>query len=84
MCRSIVVLRGVPSPTAWEIEAASRQFVRKVSGTRAPSAANEEAFERAVEKVAAATRELLGAWVLPPGGREPRRTPNPHDRAAAG
>lgn len=83
MCRSIVVLRGTPAATRHEVEAAARQFVRKVAGSRTPAAANQESFEAAVQKVADATRELLEAWVAPPGARAPARTPNPHDRAGA-
>ncbi len=60
MCRSIKQLRNVEVPaTEEEIRAAALQFVRKVSGYRKPSRANEAAFEKAVEEVAAATRKLL-------------------------
>lgn len=60
MCRSIKQLRQAEIPaTDEEIRAAALQFVRKVSGYRKPSRANEAAFERAVEEVAAATRKLL-------------------------
>ena len=60
MCRSIKQLRGAdPAPTAAEIDAAALQFVRKVSGYRKPSRANQAAFEQAVAEVAAATRRLL-------------------------
>lgn len=60
MCRSIKVLRHPDTPaTAPEISAAALQFVRKVSGFRKPSRANEEAFEAAVKEVAAATGRLL-------------------------
>lgn len=60
MCRSIQTLRraGEP-PTHEEIRAAALQFVRKISGYRAPSRANTEAFETAVADVAAASTELL-------------------------
>jgi hypothetical protein len=58
MCRSIKQLRGAePSPE--EIEAASLQFVRKVSGYRAPSRANATAFDQAVREVTEATSRLL-------------------------
>ena len=76
MCRSIVSLRDVPDLAPDEVEAAARQFVRKVSGTKAktPSRANQEAFDRAITDVAEATTRLLGAWVTPTkavaGGRE--------------
>ncbi len=60
MCRSIKQLRQPDrSPTDEEIEAAALQFVRKVSGYRKPSRANETAFNQAVADVAAATRHLL-------------------------
>ena len=60
MCRSIKRLRG-PEGIAEddEIRDASLQYVRKVSGFRAPSRRNEEAFEEAVEQVAEVTRRLL-------------------------
>jgi len=66
MCRSIVSLRGVPVATPEEVEAAARQFVRKVSGTKskAPSRANQEAFDRAIAEIAGATSQLLSAWVV--------------------
>ena len=60
MCRSIKVLRRPPpKATREEIEAASLQFVRKVSGFRKPSKANQEAFDAAVREVADATARLL-------------------------
>jgi hypothetical protein len=60
MCRSIKQLRNTEIPaTEEEIRAAALQFVRKVSGYRKPSKANEEAFERAVEEVAMVTEQLL-------------------------
>ena len=61
MCRSIKTLREpyVEDPTEEDVRAAALQYVRKISGFRAPSRTNAEAFERAVDAVAAATRELL-------------------------
>ena len=60
MCRSIRTLYNFEPPaTEEEIRAASLQFVRKLSGFSKPSKANEEAFDRAVEEVAAAARTLL-------------------------
>ena len=60
MCRSIKTLRRADDPaTLDEIDAAALQFVRKISGFRAPSRANEHAFEHAVEEIAAASRRLL-------------------------
>ena len=60
MCRSIKQLRRPEGqPTDEELQAAALQFVRKVSGYRAPSRANAEAFDRAVAAIAATTRVLL-------------------------
>ncbi len=70
MCRSIKTLRRAGEPaTPDEIDAAALQFVRKISGFRAPSRANAYAFEHAVEEVAAASRRLLEqvASVAPAG-----------------
>ena len=62
MCRSIKTLRtGATPATDDEISAAALQFVRKVSGYRKPSSANEGAFEEAVAEVAAASKRLLEA-----------------------
>ncbi|WP_129309388.1 DUF2277 domain-containing protein [Streptomyces sp. L2] len=63
MCRSIKTLRPpalAEEATEEEIRAAALQYVRKVSGFRAPAAHNREVFERAVQAVAEATAELLG------------------------
>jgi len=60
MCRSIKTLRSPDEPaTDEEIRAAALQFVRKVSGYREPSRKNEEAFVRAVDAVAKASKVLL-------------------------
>jgi hypothetical protein len=60
MCRSIKTLRRPEgSATTGELEAAARQYVRKLSGYREPSARNREAFDAAIEEVAAATRRLV-------------------------
>jgi len=60
MCRSIKTLRRAEEPaTEEEIRAAALQFVRKVSGFRAPSRANAEAFDLAVETIADSSRRLL-------------------------
>ena len=65
MCRSIKTLRTGPVPAGDdEIAAAALQYVRKVSGYRKPSAANEDAFEAAVDAVAIASKELLDALAL--------------------
>ena len=64
MCRNIKTLFNFATPaTVDEIRAASLQFVRKLSGFNSPSMANQEAFERAVEAVAAAARELMASLV---------------------
>jgi hypothetical protein len=60
MCRSIVPLHNIePAASEDEARAAALQFVRKVSGYRKPSKANEDAFERAVDEIAAATWRLI-------------------------
>jgi len=60
MCRSIKTLRRPETAaTTGEIEAAARQFIRKVSGYRTPSQRNEAAFEGAIDDVAATARRLL-------------------------
>ena len=71
MCRSIVTLRGPTPASNQEVEAAALQFVRKISGQRAPSRVNQDVFERAVEDITRATRTLLDGWVTPPGARPP-------------
>lgn len=64
MCRSIKTLFNfAPPATELEIRAASLQFVRKLAGFSVPSRANEEAFERAVQAVAATATELLAELV---------------------
>lgn len=64
MCRNIKTLFNFDPPaTELEIRDASLQFVRKLSGFTVPSKANEAAFERAVEEVAAAARTLIGSMV---------------------
>jgi hypothetical protein len=59
MCRSIKKLRGPEEPVDEEVRAAALQFVRKVSGYNRPSRVNEEAFDRAVDEISAASKELL-------------------------
>lgn len=60
MCRSIKPLRNMDHPvTEQEIYEAALQYVRKVSGYRKPSKANEEAFNKAIEEVAESTRRIL-------------------------
>jgi hypothetical protein len=88
MCRSIRTLRIADTPaTTGEVEAAARQYVRKVSGFRAPSTRNTAAFEAAIEEIAAASQRLLlalGAEVEPGPDRRPPARPhrNPHDHAS--
>jgi hypothetical protein len=73
MCRNIKTLHNfAPPATEEEIRASSLQFVRKLSGFTRPSKANENAFNRAVEQVTLAARELLDSLVTnaPPRDRE--------------
>jgi hypothetical protein len=73
MCRNIRTLHNFePAATEEEIQASALQYVRKVSGSTEPSKANAEAFEEAVDAVAAATRDLLDRLVTPapPKNRE--------------
>jgi hypothetical protein len=73
MCRNIRQLHNFAPPASEdEVRAAALQYVRKISGSTRPSKANEAAFERAVEAVTAASRELLDALVTtaPPKDRE--------------
>lgn len=70
MCRNIKTLFNFEPPaTELEIRDASLQFVRKLSGFNVPSRANEAAFNRAVEQVAASARELMASLVT---SAEPR------------
>jgi hypothetical protein len=74
MCRNITELRGLqPAATDEEIEAAARQYVRKVSGVTRPTSANADAFETAVAEVTATTMRLLAA--LPPRKQPPKTVP---------
>ena len=73
MCRNIKTLHNfAPPATEDEIRASSLQFVRKLSGFTKPSKSNEEAFDRAVDQVAAAAHELLHSLVTnaPPRDRD--------------
>jgi hypothetical protein len=72
MCRNIRILHNfAPPATEDEIRASALQFVRKVSGSARPSKSNEDAFDRAVERVTDATRDLLASLVThaPPRDR---------------
>jgi hypothetical protein len=74
MCRNITTLRGLePQATMDEIEAAARQYVRKISGVQSTSARTEAAFEHAVRLVTQASVELLTA--LPPRQQPPPTLP---------
>ncbi len=70
MCRSIKTLRPPYTESKQgaveddDVRAAALQYVRKVAGMRAPASANAEAFEQAVDAVAAATQELLDRLVV--------------------
>jgi hypothetical protein len=73
MCRNIRTLANfAPPATDAEIRASALQFVRKLSGTSKPSRANEAAFDRAVEEVFSAARQLIDSLttVAPPRDRE--------------
>ena len=86
MCRNITELRGLePAATDEEIEAAARQYIRKVSGITRPSAANVDAFEAAVAEVTATTTRLLSE--LPSRKQPPKTVPplrRPEVRARLG
>jgi hypothetical protein len=81
MCRNITTLRGLEPPaTAEEIRAAALQYVRKVSGVQTVTPRTAEAVDRAVDRVAAATEELIA--LLPPRQQPPVTVP-PLRRLAA-
>jgi hypothetical protein len=86
MCRNITTLRGLePAATPEEVEAAARQYVRKVSGITHPTPATREVFEQAVATVARATAEVLRE--LPPRRQPPKAVPplrRPEVRARLG
>jgi hypothetical protein len=88
MCRNITTLRGLEPPaTSEEIEAAARQYVRKVSGVTRPTPATEDVFEQAVAAVARATAEVLHELPprrQPPKADPPLRRPEVRARMAAG
>jgi hypothetical protein len=89
MCRSIKTLRRAETAaTTGELEAAARQFVRKISGYRTPSARNADAFEAAIAEIAASSTRLLETFGVDieegpdrwtPGSSSSRR--HPHDHA---
>jgi hypothetical protein len=94
MCRSIKTLRRADTAaTTGELEAAARQFVRKISGYRTPSARNSDAFEAAIAEIAASSAQLLETFGVDieegpdrwtPGSGSSRRHshPHPHDPIA--
>jgi hypothetical protein len=74
MCKNIRTLHNYEPPaTDEEVRSAALQYVRKVSGSTRPSHANEAAFERAVDEVAAATRRLLDSLVTTAAPRDRER-----------
>lgn len=73
MCRNIRPLNNFEPPaTSEEVRAAALQYVRKIGGASKPSAANQAAYDRAVEQIALASQELLDSLVTtaPPKNRE--------------
>jgi hypothetical protein len=90
MCRNIRTLHNFEPPaSAGEVHEAALQYVRKISGTTKPSRANQEAFDRAVAAVEAATARLLDELVsaAPPKDRDveaAKRRARFEARAAAG
>ncbi|WP_413317329.1 DUF2277 domain-containing protein [Agrococcus sp. 1P02AA] len=87
MCRNITTLRGLePAADDSEVEAAARQYVRKVSGITHPSERTREAFERAVAEIAHVTHHLLDELPerkQPPKTVPPLRRPEVQERIAA-
>ncbi|MFE5714898.1 DUF2277 domain-containing protein [Streptomyces sp. NPDC056501] len=83
MCRSIKTLRPpalLEEATEEDFRAAALQYVRKVSGFRAPAAHNREVFDRAVDEIAEATARLLAGLEVRgahPAVRRPEREPQP-------
>ena len=72
MCRSIKPLRLPDRPaTQQEIQEAALQYVRKVSGYRKPSKANEEAFQQAINEIAEATQKMLETLAHPTAKGDP-------------
>lgn len=86
MCRNITVLRGLePSATSEEIEAAARQYVRKVTGVTTVSDKIREPFESAVAEIAHITAHLLAELPerrVPPKTVPPLRRPEVRERLA--
>ncbi len=83
MCRSIKVLRCVePAATQGDVSAAALQFVRKVSGYRKPSRANEQAFNQAIAEIAGSVERLLADLGSPAVG-EQSQAPDQRQRSTA-
>jgi hypothetical protein len=83
MCRNITTLRGLePAASPEEIQAAARQYVRKVSGVSTVTPKTSESFDKAVESIARITTELLAE--LPPRQRQPTTVPPLRRLAASG
>jgi hypothetical protein len=84
MCRNITELRGLEPPaTVEEIEAAARQYVRKITGIRHPNPATADAFEAAVAEVAEVSErilELVPERRQPPKSLPPLRRPEVRER----
>ncbi len=83
MCRNITPLRGLEPPaTAEEVESAARQYVRKVAAVTTAGQMSSPAIERAIERVAAATADLLAE--MPPRRQPPAVLPPLRRRAVSG
>ena len=93
MCRSIKILRRADTAaTTGELEAAARQFVRKISGYRTPSSRNADAFEAAIAEIAASSAQLLETFGVEveegpdrwtPGSSSSRGHAHPHPETAS-
>ena len=94
MCRSIKTLRRPETAaTTGELEAAARQFVRKISGYRSPSSRNADAFEAAIAEIAASSSRLLETFGVdieegpdrwtPGSGSSRHSHAHPHEQATA-
>jgi hypothetical protein len=83
MCRSIKVLRTAnPPATTNDVSAAALQFVRKVSGFRKPSRANEQVFNRAIVEISSSVERLLAELGSPPVAQHTEASQQSQHRAA--